>query len=197
MREPVARLEYALTFRNSAGMDITRKVFGGSDEPKFIRLWLSRNLKREFLEKGIIKSKDATLTLMWTIPKDKQRGKSLGSNILEPLHNIEGTVKANRDFIDFSKGLFVMIRDNTDMDTKDSSIIEAKEEESLVVETEKEESPVVETKKEESPKTKAKKGKGSKVKSKKEEDLVATVTGTSDGPMVKAEIEEDQVALAA
>ncbi|KAJ2019879.1 hypothetical protein GGI14_001284 [Coemansia sp. S680] len=110
MCEPVARLQYALTFRNTAGIDIT-KVFGGRDEPKYIRMWLSRNLKREFLEKGIIKSKDATLTLMWSIPKDKQQGKPLGSNTLGPLHNIEGTVKANRDYVDFSKGLCVIVRD--------------------------------------------------------------------------------------
>ncbi|KAJ2261265.1 hypothetical protein GGI01_002416 [Coemansia sp. RSA 376] len=93
MCEPVARLQYALTFRNTAGIDITKKVFGGRDEPKYIRI------------------KDATLTLMWSIPKDKQQGKPLGSNTLGPLHNIEGTVKANRDYVDFSKGLCVIVRD--------------------------------------------------------------------------------------
>ncbi|KAJ2900142.1 hypothetical protein IWW38_000682 [Coemansia aciculifera] len=111
MRSIAANIEYALTFRNAAGMDITKKVFGGSHEPKHIRLWLSRNLIRDFYEKGIVKSKNATLTLMWSIPKDKQQGKPLGANILGPLHNIEGTVRANRDLVDFTKGLFVVVKD--------------------------------------------------------------------------------------
>ncbi|KAJ2816989.1 hypothetical protein GGI24_005554 [Coemansia furcata] len=129
MRDPVARLQYALTFRNNAGVDITKKVFGGHTEPKHIRLWLSRNLKREFMEKGIIKSKDATLTLMWSIPKDKQKGKPLGSNTLGPLHNIEGTVKANRDWIDFSKGLCVIVRDFAVKDAVNDPLVEEDAEE--------------------------------------------------------------------
>ncbi|KAJ2017006.1 hypothetical protein GGI06_002987 [Coemansia sp. S85] len=197
MREPVARLHYALTFRNSAGMDITEKVFGGPDEPKFIRLWLSRNLKREFNGKGIIKSKDATLTLFWTIPKDKQKGKTLGFSILEPLHNIEGTVKANRDFIDFSEGLFVMIRDETDPVSKDSPIVEAETVEASVVKAKVEESPKAKVKAEEGTKVKVKKEKSPKAKAKKEDDLATAVKGTVDGAMAAVKIEEGQIAPSA
>ncbi|KAJ2874187.1 hypothetical protein GGH93_002629 [Coemansia aciculifera] len=104
----------------------------GRDEPKYIRMWLSRNIKREFLEKGIIKSKDTTLTLMWSIPRDKQQGKPLGSSTLGPLHNIEGTVKANRDIIDFSKGLCVIVRDFAVAATENDPIAEEDEEEDQV-----------------------------------------------------------------
>ncbi|KAJ2501442.1 hypothetical protein IWW47_003109 [Coemansia sp. RSA 2052] len=127
MRSPTGNLEYALTFRNDAGMDITKRVFGGQTEPKHIRMWLCRNLKREFLEKGIIKSKDATLTLMWNIPKDKQQGKKRVSKVLGPLHNIEGTLRANRDFVDFTTGMCVIVGDSGAPDNDIASEAETEE----------------------------------------------------------------------
>ncbi|KAJ2755893.1 hypothetical protein GGH94_002791 [Coemansia aciculifera] len=69
---------------------------------------------------------------MWSIPRDKQQGKPLGSSTLGPLHNIEGTVKANRDIIDFSKGLCVIVRDFAVAATENDPIAEEDEEEDQV-----------------------------------------------------------------